>query len=763
MVNAAADELEANPVESNDQDNNADHDDEASNASSFHEFWLHDLIELGHIDALKAGLEEDEDVFQSCLTETDDMGCTPLHTALLYPNEEILSFLWSFGPQALALDTYCNGTPLLHLVLRMTTFSVHRDVCLTFLERLLATETFMESALQSKDDVGNSIFHIAAMANVTTLFAKLDPSRDMLEGRNRMGDRPLHVAVKFRSVDVIRTLVHDHHVDILAPTSFGLSALHLAAASIDAETLLPLLDADWKQCTMKNGLDQTPLDVYTASQGQSMDGKNGTCFLYHPDAMEHLPMAMHVRGKDEPPADNLERMRSLVTPGLGVLRTLEFEQLQVRWEHEIPRADIGDVLRVHEMSYFSKLQTLCGRIPDDMSADDLAMYCLDPDTALSKNSLDAAMRAAGNVCAAVDKVVRGDARNAFCIVRPPGHHAGPVGKVTCEHDRIGSHGFCLLNNVAIGAAYARSHYKAQGINRIAILDFDVHHGNGTEDCLRHLVPRVEEIRFETPYTSGTQVIHKYKPWRNDHDADDVYFCSVHGYGMKDPKGEHPPGMYAGAWFYPGSGETNIPLTKEQENDAEDGDKSPTSKIINIGLPYQRGQLARQEWRRVFRNIVLPQVMAFKPDLIFLSAGFDGHKNESVNWGYIGLMEHDYEWLTQSVVQVANSCCNGRVISVLEGGYNFHGRVASCFSRSVAAHARGLVHGARFRHEWSDAAMAYETQCEESMIQDAAQKKAKRQSMEESDGLEKRESKRQRKVVDYVALAAELQKENTEEK
>ncbi|KAF0686320.1 Aste57867_21859 [Aphanomyces stellatus] len=745
-----------------DDEDHADVYDGASNASLFTEFWMQDLVEYGNAEALQAALNEDEDAFMMSLKEIDDMGCTPLHTAVLYPNADVLALLWGFGPDALGLETACNGTPLLHLVLRMCTFAIHREASLSFLRQLLATESFMETAVTGRDDVGNTIFHLAAMANVAELFSTLDPKAALLEARNRMGERPLHVAVKFGSMDVLQTLVHDHHVDVHAATPFGVTPLHLAATLPAAADMLTVLDPHWKTSTVENGLGHTPHDVFVAAAAARLEPPH-TSFLYHPDAMEHLPMAGHTRGKDEPPPENFERMKSLVCPGLGVLRTAEFDG--VAWDHAIPRADIGDVLRVHEMAYVDKLKTMCDKIPHDVTFDDLSMYCLDADTALSTRSLDAAFRAAGNVCAAVDKVLKGDARNAFCVVRPPGHHAGPVGKVTCEHDRLGSNGFCLLNNVAIGAAYARSHFKAQGIDRIAILDFDVHHGNGTEECVRHLVPRVHSVPFETPYSSGTQRVHQYKPWRSADDAANVYFCSVHGYGKKDPKEECPPAQYAHAWFYPGSGETNIPL--DQPPAAADGSSSSHPLIVNVGLPYQRGNLARQEWRRVFRNVVLPQVMAFKPDLIFLSAGFDGHRAEMVNWGYVGLMEHDYEWLTQSVVKVANSCCNGRVVSVLEGGYNFHGRVASSFCRSVAAHARALVRGSQSTEMWDEAAMAHEAKCEEALIFEASQKKAsKRQSMDPSPTRsdedvpveEKRVSKRQRKEVDYVALAAELKHE-----
>lgn len=209
----------------------------------------------------------------------------------------------------------------------------------------------------------------------------------------------------------------------------------------------------------------------------------------------------------------------------------------MKWDHEIERADIADILRVHEFHYVNRLRQKCAplaasvvgktpvvskndgtghhqfpgqpkRAPND-GGDDVeechATFSLDLDTALSVRSYDAAARAAGAVCKAVDEVVAGKCRNAFCIVRPPGHHAGPVGKVVCENDPEGSLGFCLFNNVAVGAAYARAHLKHRGVNKVAILDFDVHHGNGTEEIVRQLVPSTKEIAFETPYGTGSRL------------------------------------------------------------------------------------------------------------------------------------------------------------------------------------------------------------------------------------------------------------------
>ena len=184
--------------------------------------------------------------------------------------------------------------------------------------------------------------------------------------------------------------------------------------------------------------------------------------------------------------------------------------------------------QVHEYNYIERISLVCASIPDHPNA----IAQIDGDTTVSRWSFEAALRAAGSVCEAVDKVVAGDYRNAFCAVRPPGHHAGPRGIVKCANDPEGSHGFCLLNNVAIGAAYARSMYRNDGIRKVAIIDFDVHHGNGTEEIIRQLVPNVDRSILTTPFAVGELSTPRYRPWLDETDINDVFFASTHGYGPR---------------------------------------------------------------------------------------------------------------------------------------------------------------------------------------------------------------------------------------
>jgi len=355
------------------------------------------------------------------------------------------------------------------------------------------------------------------------------------------------------------------------------------------------------------------------------------------------------------------------------------------------------------------------------------------------------MRAAGSVCEAVDRVVNGDHRNAFCAVRPPGHHAGPRGIVRCANDpEGGSHGFCLLNNVAIGAAYARSMYRNDGIKKIAIVDFDVHHGNGTEEIIRQLVPTVEKSLVRTPFAVGELATQKYRPWLDETDVNDVFFASTHGYG---PRGIDAELQQHGGWFYPASGKSYIsdavanPSLVESPNVGDFilsqtwtrmGEESRTNccKVLNCGLALPSRDavpgLQRLELRDTYRKTVLPRLREFDPDIIFISAGFDGHKKDTMNFGYVGMVEDDYEWVTEQLVKIANTCCNGRIVSVLEGGYKIHGGIVSPFARSVASHVRALCDGAQSRELYDPSDCDWESKFERHILEERERKRQQKQ-------------------------------------
>ncbi len=258
---------------------------------------------------------------------------------------------------------------------------------------------------------------------------------------------------------------------------------------------------------------------------------------------------------------------------------------------DAPRASRGQLLRVHSESL---LHSVLETRPTER-------IWLDPDTILSPASAEAGLRAAGAVVAAVELVLNGEAKRAFCAVRPPGHHA------TCSE----AMGFCLFNSIAVGAAHALEKF---GLSRIAIADFDVHHGN------------------------GTQAIFDREPR--------VVFASSH----------------------------QMPLYPDSGHASERG----INNIFNAPLPPGAGgALFREAWQ----TRLLPQIDAFRPQLVMISAGFDAHRRDPL--AQLELEADDFDWITRELVAIANRHADGRVVSSLEGGYDLQGLRESCIAHVAA--------------------------------------------------------------------------------
>jgi acetoin utilization deacetylase AcuC-like enzyme len=304
-----------------------------------------------------------------------------------------------------------------------------------------------------------------------------------------------------------------------------------------------------------------------------------TLFYHHPDFLSHDTGVNHPECADRLRLINKAMEAPEFSSLIKVLSPLGTQQ-QIELVHPV-----------------SHIDAIFSAIPAD------GHYYLDQDTLLSTGSKQAAFRAVGAVCDAVDKVLTGKAQNAFCAVRPPGHHA----------EAEAAMGFCLFNNIAIAAEYARQHYQ---VKRIAIVDFDVHHGNGTQAIF--------------------------------YNQADVLYTSTH---------ESPN--------YPGTG---FP--------AETG----VGNIINV--PLLAGDCG-VEFRKKYRSIIFPALRHFQPELLLISAGFDAHKDDPL--ASIKLVEDDFYWLTHELMLIADDYCEGRIISVLEGGYHLKALAAS-----VAAHVSALM-------------------------------------------------------------------------
>ncbi|WP_295526114.1 histone deacetylase family protein [uncultured Pseudacidovorax sp.] len=309
----------------------------------------------------------------------------------------------------------------------------------------------------------------------------------------------------------------------------------------------------------------------------------------------HRDFWKHEMGRGHPECpERLDAIedRLLVT---GVADALE------RHDDDIPLATLAQITRAHSAEHMERLEALAQRLVADAPAGGPDHAPVDPDTSLCRGTLLAARRAAGAAIAATDAVMGGQLQNAFCAVRPPGHHA-------CREQAMG---FCFLNNVAIAARHALDEH---GISRVAVVDFDVHHGNGTEDILAG-DPRVLMVGIF----------------------------------------QHP--------FYPFSGTDH-----------------PADNMVNLPIPaYTRGM----DVREMIEAVWMPRLEAFRPELLIVSAGFDAHREDEL--GQLGLNENDYIWITSRIREVADRHAKGRIVSMLEGGYNL-----DALARSVEAHVRVLA-------------------------------------------------------------------------
>jgi acetoin utilization deacetylase AcuC-like enzyme len=305
-----------------------------------------------------------------------------------------------------------------------------------------------------------------------------------------------------------------------------------------------------------------------------------TALVTHRDCLGH-----------QTPAGHPERVGRLA----AVLAALEEPDFAALRRERAPKATRGQLAAVHSRAY---VKALLAAIPAEGFAR------LDSDTAVSPGSRKAALRAAGAVVRAVDLVMKGKAGNAFCAVRPPGHHA----------EAARAMGFCLFNNIAVGVAHARSAY---GLKRVAVIDFDVHHGNGTQHS------------FESD--------------------PDVFYASTHQWPL-----------------YPRTGAA--------------GERGVAGNVLNLPLAPGAGG---KEFREAVSKKLLPALRRFRPEFIFISAGFDAHRADPL--AQLRLEEADYAWVTARLCAAARRLCKGRVVSALEGGYDL-----AALAASAAAHVRALM-------------------------------------------------------------------------
>lgn len=346
------------------------------------------------------------------------------------------------------------------------------------------------------------------------------------------------------------------------------------------------------------------------------EDRKKTVILYHQACFKHGEMLDNDPIKRikrrETQVENPDRISVLLQPPFGILLSDFFAERCSFREVSCP-AGLADITRVHDFVYTDNIRSICTEMKEDNTN---RFYKYDSDTYITSGTYDAAVQAVGCVMDAVDLIMNGEYNNAFVAVRPPGHHAGYYGKVESGHiDGHSSNGFCFFNNVAIGAAYCKYKYREK-IKKIAIIDFDVHHGNGTEEIIRNLSKNEFKITNENKMCNINMSTTICKPWLDYDDPENVLFISLHAFDEEQP-----------SKFYPSSGQHSV-------NTSKDSSIYPGG-ILNI--PIHGEMKYSYGYRNSFRIKVLPRLMKFKPDLIFISAGFDGHENEEINLSYMKLV------------------------------------------------------------------------------------------------------------------------------
>src|SRR5689334_10178283 len=327
---------------------------------------------------------------------------------------------------------------------------------------------------------------------------------------------------------------------------------------------------------------RAPHTALSAHRAKGLNAPMTTLLITHPACLNHLTPPGHPERPD--------RLRAIE-------RVFESEKFQDLVRAEAPTAEFDTIALCHPMDYVIALRD---------ASPTSGLVQIDADTSMSPGSFEAALRAAGGGVYAVDEVMAGRVSNAFVATRPPGHHTETARPM----------GFCLFNNAAIAARYAQ---KRHGIDRAAVVDFDVHHGNGSQDIF----------------------------WSDK----TVMYCSTHQMPL-----------------YPGTGAI--------------GERGEYNTIVNAPLSAGDGGDA---FREAFETVILPRLREFKPDFLIISAGFDAHTRDPL--ANLNLIESDYSWVTKKLLEIGDSSAKGRVVSLLEGGYDLQG-----LSRSVAAHVIALMRG-----------------------------------------------------------------------
>lgn len=541
---------------------------------------FHNAISADNIEQLKQLLSQSTAKNIICKKNIGRMDV--LQFAIYHGNLEIVKILsqmeYSEPPQ-----TNFN-TPLIHIPLIKAAIPANREKYIQIFLYLLQVPTISITAV---DAMKRSALHIAALYNLYEVVNPLAAKGFKLQEEDLYGYKAVHLAIEnkhYQFVDALFDEYGSEFLSILTPIKENLIAwaikksawsclyIILKNATLDLIDLPSPNGENPKAIASSNNSDAKLKAVLEAVEKEGeydphiLDDYNKVLVISDVNCHKHalIPIdveAQFIQKKRQP--ENDERLRVLLGDN-GILQTANIHLHCSTISNVLP-ANISDILRIHDYSYISEIISKCSKLP--ISASVLPTQ-YDKDTFISSESYTVATYAAGAVIKAVDSVAQGEYKYAFCPIRPPGHHIGPYGPDGLKELR--TTGFCLLNNVAMGASYAKYNYKSK-FNRIAIVDFDVHHGNGTEAMVRNLTPNT--ITDKLQWVLGKIKIEKmdYKPWLNDNDASNVLFISIHGYNKEHPvlfypstgsDSDNTPGESS---IYPG-GVMNVPMALNATNE-----------------------------------------------------------------------------------------------------------------------------------------------------------------------------------------------------
>lgn len=612
-------------------------------------------------------------------------GFNPIQYATLYSHVDIIKLLIQHGA---SIKCQVEGLPLLHLSLTFAMFNESKTKAIECFNYLY-TNYYSELCCE-RDRLGRSIYHLIVQFDIDEVLIDKEIDIESVVGLiDNNGQDLLSYFYIYNSHKCFKTLLDKSntlsdivikHKDFIEKC-FVYNAFAVLILTIDNTkqmykkeliTQLQKISSFYETYYQHTNIVTNITNLlshleHNISLTFNITHKK-TLLVYNTSCESHikLPDDYHKRIKKRNELfENSDRLNMIISEPFGIIHNESFKSNPtIIYESTNRQSSLIDILKCHDIEYINNIKQKCSLLIGD---DNKEHVLIDSDTYISKSTYDNIYNTTGCVFEAIDAVMTGKTSNSFAIIRPPGHHVGYYGAVDVS-PLPKSNGFCVVNNVCIGAAYCMYTYK-DIIKKVAIVDFDVHHGNGTEEIIQLLNNKTYTHEISNNNICKINLTKTLThPWVDFKDAENVLFISLHYYNETNPKAFYP---------YTGSADTN---TKKNSEIYPGG-------ILNI--PFNANMKYSHDYRNAFRTKVVPRLFKFEPDIIFVSAGFDGHENENINGGNMLLQEYDYAFITEQLQYVANKFCKGRLVSVLEGGYNVKTGIVSSFAQSVMTHARFL--------------------------------------------------------------------------